>query len=84
MADVQQKEADLRRFHQDVENYETNREDLLDEYPEQWVAIFREQVVAADPDYDRLLDQVEEKGIRVGKVFIQQVTAKDELLILGL
>jgi hypothetical protein len=78
------KQTELRRFRQDVEYFEAHRDELLSRYPEQWVAIFKQQVVAADPDYDRVLDQLEAKSIPVGKVFIERATAKDELLILGL
>ena len=79
---MQEKQAELGRFHRDVVYYQVHREELLKEYPEQWVAIFNEQVVGASPDYDQVLDQVQAKHIAVGRVFIDRVTAKDELLIL--
>lgn len=79
---MQEKQAELRRFHRDADYYQAHREQLLKQYPEQWVAIFNEQVVGAAPDYDAVLDQVQAKKIPVGRVFIDQVTAKDELLIL--
>lgn len=79
-----EKQTELRRFRRDVEYYEAHREELLKRYPEQWVAFFNEQVVGADPDYERLLDEVEGKGISVGGVFIERLTAKDEILILPL
>ena len=79
---MQEKQAELRRFRRDVDFYQAHQDELLKQYPEQWVAIFNEQVVGADPDYDRVLDQVQAKRISVGRVFIERVTAKDELLIL--
>lgn len=79
-----EKQAELRRFRRDVMYYEAHREELLKQYPEQWVAFFNEQVVGADLDYERLLDEVEGKGISVGGVFIERLTAKDEVLILPL
>ena len=79
---MQEKQAELRRFHRDVDYYEVHREELLKQYPEQWVAIFNEQVVGASSDYDQVLDQVQAKRISVGRVFLDRVTAKDELLIL--
>ena len=62
-----EKQAELRRFRRDVTYYEAHREELLKQYPEQWVAFFNEQVVGADPDYERLLDEVEGKGILGGR-----------------
>lgn len=81
---MQEKQADLQRFHQDGEYYEAHRDELLHQYPEQWVAVFQQQVVGANPDYERLLDDLKAKHIPLGKVFIDQATDKDELLILTL
>lgn len=79
---MQEKQAELRRFRRDVDYYQAHQGDLLRQYPEQWVAIFNERVVGADPDYDRVLDQAKAKGISVGRVFMQRLTEKDQLLIL--
>lgn len=79
---MQEKQAELRRFRRDVDYYRAHQDELLKQYPEQWIAIFNEQVVGADADYDRVLDQVEERHIPVGRVFIERLTEKDELLIL--
>ena len=52
-------ELQLQRFKKDTEYteyYEQHREELLDSYPEQWVAMFREKVVGASPDLDKLFD----------------------------
>ena len=79
-----EKQTELRRFRRDVEYYEAHREELLKQYPEQWVAFFNEQVVGADPDYERLLDLLDEREVPSERVFIERVTDKDEVLILVL
>ena len=79
---MQEKQAELRRFHQNVEYFQMHREELLKQYPEQWVAVFDEGIVGADPDYEHLLDELQAKHVPLGKVFIQRATDKDELLIL--
>ena len=79
---MQEKQAELRRFRRDVDYYQAHQEELLKQYPEQWVAIFNEQVVGAAADYYQVLDQVQAKRISVGRVFIERLTTKDELLIL--
>ena len=75
-------QAELQRFKRDTAYYEAHREELLEQYPEQWVAIFNQQVVGASPDFDQLLDDIEGKGVRVGQVLVEYLTRKDELLIL--
>lgn len=77
-------QQELARFKRDTAYFEAHREQLLSEYPDQWVAIFNEQVVAADPDFDCVLDAVQQKGVPVGQVLVQHVTAKDETFILPL
>jgi len=79
-----ERRAELQRFRRDAEYYERHRADLVRRFPDQWVAIFNQDVIAADSDYERVLDQIEEKGVAVGKVFIEQATEKDDLLILTL
>lgn len=70
------------RYGEDALFFEAHREELLGRYPEQWVAVFDGQVVGAHADLERLLDLVQERGFPVGQVFVEQVTAKDQLLIL--
>lgn len=78
-SDVQ---AQLKRFQRDTAYYEQHREELLEKYPEQWVAIFNEQVVGASPDFYALLDGLQAKGVPVGQALVEFVTREDVLLIL--
>ncbi|MBI4499142.1 MAG: hypothetical protein HY689_14730 [Chloroflexi bacterium] len=71
----------LERLKRDMDYFEAHREELLEQYPEQWVAIFHEQVLGAGPDFDRLLDDLQARGIPVGQVLIERVTRHDELLV---
>ena len=80
---MEQTQVELRRFHKNVEYYEAHQDALLAQYPDQWVAIFNEQVVGTDPDYLRLLEDLKAKSIPLGKVFIQRASDEDELLILA-
>jgi hypothetical protein len=77
-----EKQPDLRRFQRDLDYYEAHRQELLERYPEQWVAIFEEQVAAADPDVDRLLETLRQRGVPTQEAVVEHVTAQDDLLIL--
>ena len=79
---MHEKQAELRRFRTDALYYEAHRQELLQKYPEHWVAILNEEVVGADTDFDQLLNQLEQKGVPGERVFIEHATEKDELLIL--
>lgn len=75
-------QRDLTRFTADAEYFQEHREELLDRYPEQWVAIYRHQVVAAAKDVKRLVRQLEKMGIPSGQVYRGYLTQKDDLFIL--
>ena len=75
-------QAELQRFKRDTRYYEAHREALLTQYPEQWVAVFNQQVVGAAPDFEQLLAMLEQSGIPVVRTLIEHVTYKEELLIL--
>jgi Family of unknown function (DUF5678) len=75
-------QAELQRFKRDTQYYEAHREELLTQYPEQWVAIFNQQVVGAAPDFEQLLALLEQSGIPAERTLIEHVTRKEELLIL--
>jgi hypothetical protein len=79
MPDIQ---AELQRFSRDTAYYEAHQEELLEQYPEQWVAIYNEQVVGASPDARELLHNLQAKGLPVGQVFCGYLTRKEELWIL--
>ncbi|MBI2323141.1 MAG: hypothetical protein HYU88_13860 [Chloroflexi bacterium] len=66
----------------DTAYLQQHREKLLELYPEQWVAIFDEQVVGVAPEFDHLLDSLQARGVPVGQVLIEHLTRKEGLLIL--
>ena len=75
--------AELQRFKRDTQYYEAHREELLTQYPEQWVAVFNQRVVGAAPDFEQLLAMLEHSRIPVDRTLIEYVTRKEELLILS-
>ena len=77
-------QAELDRFHKDTTYREAHLKELLERFPEQWVAIFNEQVVGAALDLEQLLDDLQARGIPPGQAFVERVTAKDETWIFWL
>jgi hypothetical protein len=79
---VSEHQAQSRRFQRDIEFYEAHRDQLLEQYPEQWVAIFNQHVAGVDPDVDRLLASLHERGIPTASALIEHLTIDDDLLVL--
>ena len=74
--------TELESFKRHTQYYETHREGLLNQYPEQWVSIFDEEVVGASPDFEQLLTDLEGKGVPIDRALFKYVTRKEELWIL--
>ncbi len=79
---MNQVQAELQRFKKDTAYYEAHHEELLKKYPEQWVAIFDEQVVGTAKTLNRLIARLQKKGVPRGRAFVEYVTGKEDLLIL--
>lgn len=80
---MQELQLELQRFQRDIDYYQTHYEELLEQYPEQWVAIFNQRVVGADPDARKLFNDLKGRGIPLGQTLTEYVTSKDELWILS-
>ena len=79
---MNQVQAELQRFKRDTAYYEAHHAELLARYPEQWVAIYNQQIVGVAPDYEQLLDELQAQGCAVGHALVEHLTRHDELLIL--
>ncbi len=75
-------QEDLARFTQDMLYFDEHREELLQQYPDRWVAVYHQQVVGATKDLERLVRQLERKGIPPGRAFIEYLTDAETVLIL--
>jgi len=75
-------QQDLERFTEDMLYFDQHRQELLQQYPERWVAIYNQHVVGAAKDLKRLIQQLERKGIPPSQVFREYLTEQEDLLIL--
>ena len=74
--------AGLERFRTDVEYIVGNKPRLLEQYAEQWIAVYEGNVVAARKDLNKLARLVEGQGISPEAVIIDFLTAHEQVLIL--
>lgn len=73
---------DMERYRADARYFEEHRAEFLERYPDQWVAVYNQEVVGATKDVKRLVKQLERKNIRPGRTYCEYLTDKEELLIL--
>jgi hypothetical protein len=77
-----QVQQELERFTSDAQYFDQHRRELLQAYPERWIAIYNHQVVGAAKHLKRLVAQLERKGIPRGRAFVDYATEREDLLIL--
>ena len=74
--------AELERFGRDVNYYYAHHQELLEQYPEQYVGIFNESVAGANPNLKILVAKLREGGTPPERTFVKYLTHKPITLIL--
>ena len=72
-------QAMLEKFQRDIDYGEAHREELLGQYPEQWVAILDQQVVGDSADPYQLIADLRAKAISTERVLLRHLTHRPEL-----
>ena len=65
------------------EYIEAHREELKRQYPDQWVVIVREQVVAHGDDPDAVLDALQEAGEDLRSAVLHQACVEEPVWLLA-
>lgn len=76
-------QQELDRYNKDMDHFYRHRPQLLEQYPEQWVAIYNQRVVGAAKDIESLVKDLKEQGLEPGHVFVKYLTGDEPLLILA-
>ena len=79
---VEEEMADLRRFGEDCRYLGDHWDELLKQYPNHWVAVYRKEVIAAASTQEELIKQVSDKGHRPGKIAMKFLDTNPPILIL--
>jgi hypothetical protein len=74
--------AILRRFEAAGDYAIAHHDELLRDYPEQWVAVSADGFMAANPTWQELLSDLRGAGMDPAHLYIQFITAKHPTLIL--
>jgi len=71
---IEESKRKREEFRRDLAFIEENREDLLENYNERWVAVYKSKIVAHSKDYDNVLSQLERSGMPVGQIPIRYLS----------
>jgi|GEM_PF-946327 len=75
-------QEDLARHSRDFDFFEHHSKELLEKYPDEWVAVYDIKVVDTDKDFLVLLARLKEKGIPTNKTIIHFMDTDPKPLIL--
>ena len=73
--------VEMQHFKEDTLFVNDNAREIRRLYPDQWVAVYDKQVVGADANLDRLLDNLKALGYPPGKSLIKRVETNPMNLI---
>lgn len=75
---------ELDRFDADVNFLDQHRRELRERYPNQWVAVYNQELVAVAADPCRLVVQLGDRGIPPQHVYHEFLATDPSLLVLPL
>lgn len=78
---MEEAQKELDHFRKDTKWYRDHYDELLGQYPDQWVAIYDEELVAVSPNQDEMFAALKKKGAKATKAYIQYLSTKDEMWI---
>ena len=73
----------MRKFQENREYLEANRERLKQQFPDQWVVILRQQVVAHGDDPDDILNALQEAGEDLQSAVVHQACVEEPVWLLA-
>ena len=74
--------AALEQFHEDVIWFMTHRKELATKYPDQWVAVYLEEVVGASEDIYDLMAHLKANNVPIGSTYVDFAATKPKVWII--
>ena len=71
----------LEEFRKDTQWYRDHYEELREQYPDHWLAVYKEELVAASPDMDEMFDNLKRKGVPATQAYITFLSTEDVIWI---
>jgi len=69
-------------FEQSRSYIDSNRDKLLKQYPNRWIAVHKEKVLATDKDLQNLVGIIRKSGVRLEHVAVELLTSEKTPILL--
>lgn len=77
-----ERDARLQRFHEDAVWFKTHRKELVAQYPDQWVAVYRKEVVGVDEDPELLMMRLKANCGSIGSIYFGFAATKPKVWVI--
>lgn len=74
--------TELLNYEDSFDYFEENREYLRKQYKNNFLAIVNREVIDFAPTIEELREKLEEKGIDIGKIFVEFLPEKEPFMII--
>ena len=74
---------ELVQYRKDSQWFSDHYAELKDRYADNWVGVYKQEVVGASPDGMTILDELEAEGFDVGHVFFHYIHSEEHPRIFG-
>ena len=71
------------QYRKDSKWFRENYTELKEQYADNWVGVYKQEVVGASPDGMTILDELEAEGFDVGHVFFHYIHSEEHPRIFG-
>lgn len=82
IADQSKLDETLAIFEQSRSYIDSNRENLLKQYPNYWIAVWKDQVLAADKDLRNLINTLRRSGTQLEQVVVELIKREQNPILL--
>lgn len=82
VGDLKVVDVELRRFRKAAQALSSRHPRLIDQYPKQWIAVYRGRVRASGRTFRSVLAQVDKKGIPREHVIVRFIDKSKRTMIL--
>jgi len=69
------------QFYHDLAYFDKKQEELIEKYNENWIAIYKSEVVAHRKGYNDILTQIEKMGLPEEQLVIKFISSRDVIAL---
>ena len=74
--------AGRKQFREDIIWFQSHRKELVAQYPDHWVAVYRKGVVGAAEDIEDLMTHLKANNLPIGSTYVDFAATKPKVWVI--